>query len=80
MFYSIPIRSSSDPTKTYNVIIDETLSMIECNCIFWVASGKLRGEPCRHMEIAVASIKVEPKLLKKYYTKLPKDYDPFDEF
>lgn len=72
MIAVIPCHSFELKNKYY-VLIDTENKLATCTCRFWSKYGKQHNEPCKHMELVIASVKIMPKLLNRYaIVKKPK--------
>jgi hypothetical protein len=42
-------RSDSDPTKEYNIYVDNDTGEFSCNCHNWVTKRRFIGQDCKHI-------------------------------
>lgn len=66
-----PFGERTKDSKPYHVIIDSGMTWVICTCRFFRNQGIKLNEPCKHIQIVVASIKIFPDLLLTYEVHVP---------
>ena len=76
--YTIPVHSFTVSDKIYHVFFSRHYAGGLCDCAWFTDRKRPFGEPCKHIEVACASIKINPEVAEPVYADVPED--PFEGF